>query len=579
VIRTQRIPGRLERLWRERHDRDLALTRERPGATAVAVKRPAGGEAISYHPDGFFYDEARGERVVFFLETYCRHHKGEWGGLPLLLEDWQKDVIRQIFGWIRPDGTRRFRTAYVEIPRKNGKSEIAAGIGLYLTVADGEEGAEVYASATKKDQARIVWSAADAMVTKSPELKRFIRQLKSNLSVPRTSSKFEPLGADSKLLDGLNPHGNIVDELHAHKDRGVWDVLDTAMGARRQPLTVAITTAGAYDPESIGWEIHEYAVKVLEEVIVDDSFFAFIAAADDAPDGSEFHFTEEAQRQANPNYGVSVKPDYLERQAAKAKLQPGFLNEYLRLHLNQWTRTQNRWLNLERWAQCEPSLVHGRATALEREQALLGRPCWGGLDLSAKLDLTALVLVFPNDLGGIDLLPRFWIPEGTLAMYASKGQRFYDAWVRDGWLLKTDGDVIDYDFIEAEIDKLAKLYQVQELAFDAWGATQVTTRLAAAGLSMVEFGQGFKSMNAPSKEFEALIVARKVRHAGHPVLRWCVSNAVTATDPAGNIKPNKAHSKAKIDGVVATIMGIGRYIVSPLRKSGAYDDGAGFKQL
>lgn len=583
LVRIERKPGKLELLWRARQERDLALTRPREGSTARVVTVD-GCDFHTHHSDGFVYVEAVGERVVRFIEGYCRHHKGEWGGLPLLLEEWQKEIIRQIFGWLRPDGTRRFRTAYIEIPRKNGKSEIAAAVGLYLTVADGEEGAEVYASATKKDQARIVWSAADAMVTKSPELKRFVRQLKSNLSVPRTSSKFEPLGADSKMLDGLNPHGNIVDELHAHRDRGVWDVLDTAMGARRQPLTLAITTAGVYDPESIGWEQHDYAVKVLEQVIEDDSFFAFIAAADDAPEteeGREYHFTEEAQRQANPNYGTSVKPDYLARQAAKAKLQPGFLNEYLRLHLNVWTRTAKRWLNLERWAQSEAAPVpaaRARPIALEREQALRGRRCWCGLDLSAKLDLTAFVAIFPDDAGEFfEVVCRFWIPEGTLAAYATRGQRFYEAWVRDGWLAKTDGDVIDYDFIQAEVESFAKLYEVQEVAFDQWGATQITTKLASQGLTMVEFGQGFKSMTAPSKELEALIIGRRVRHANNPVLRWNVSNVVTTTDPAGNIKPDKAKSKAKIDGVVATIMGLGRYLVSPLRST--WDPSAGFKQL
>jgi len=585
VIRPKRTPGKFEKLWRERHERDLALTRPREGAAPITVRLPDGAEVVTYHPQGFVYDEPTGERVVYFLEHYCRHHKGEWGGQPLLLEEWQKEVIRHVFGWLRPDGTRRFRTAYIEIPRKNGKSEIAAGIGLYLTVADGEEGAEVYASATKKDQARIVWSAADAMVTKSPELKRWVRQLKSNLSVPRTSSKFEPLGADSGTLDGLNPHGNIVDELHAHKDRKVWDVLDTAMGARRQPLTVAITTAGVYDVESIGWEQHDYAVKVLEQTIEDDSFFAFIAAADEATEGSGYYFTEEAQRQANPNYGISVKPDYLERQAAKAQLQPGFLNEYLRLHCNVWTRTAKRWLNLERWGECEPSLPPGgahaaqvRATAVARELALRGRPAWGALDLSAKLDLAAFVAVLP-DATGIDVICRFWLPEATIATYADKGQRFYEPWVRDGWLTKTDGAVIDYDTIQAEVEKLAGLYQFQEIAFDQWGATQITQKLAASGLTMVEFGQGFKSMSLPSKELEAMVVKRVVRHSGNPVLRWNASNVVTATDPAGNIKPDKEKSKAKIDGVVALIMALGRHLVSPLRTPGPYESGEGFFQL
>lgn len=547
---TDRIPGKYERLWRARHERDLAL-----------CSQPGG------HPRGLRFDPAAGARAVQFIEGYCKHHKGEWAGKPLLLTDLQREILSQVFGWLRADGTRRFRTAYVEVARKFGKSTIAGGVGLYLTVADGEPGAEVYSSATKKDQAAICWKDGAAMVRASSELKRFVKVMRSNISCERMGSKFEPLGADSSTLDGLNPHGNIVDELHAHKDRGVWDVLDTAMGARRQPLTLAITTAGKYDPESIGWQIHDYATKVLEGVVDDDDFFAFIAAADEPPsDKPDWYFSEEAWSQANPGLGVAPKTDFIAKQAQKAKDQPSFYNTFLQLHLNVWTRQATRWLSLERWAECEPAPSPGadmRAAALEREKSLEGKPCFGGLDLSTKLDLSAFVLVFPGDEKAIDVACRFWLPAATIEAYSRKGQRHWATWVREGWLVETPGSVVDYDFIRTEVLALSKRFGLQEVAFDPWGATQLATQLMGDGLKMVEARQGYKTLSEPSKDLEARVVGKKVRHANNPVLRFCVSNAVVTRDPAGNIKPDKEKASDRIDGVVATVMAMSRLIVAP----------------
>lgn len=543
-----RAPGKYERLCQERHERDLELSR-----------RPGG------HPRGLWFDAEAAERPIQFIENYCTHHKGEWAGKPLLLDPWQKDIIRQAFGWTRADGTRRFRTLYWELPRKQGKSTVAAGLGLYLAVGDREPGAEVYASATKKDQARIVWDEAARTVRKSPKLQRFVKAFRNSLHCERLGSKFEPLGADSNTLDGLNPHGNIVDELHAHRDRGVWDVLDTAMGARRQPLTLAITTAGTYSPESIGWQMHDYAQKVLEGVVEDDAFHAFIAAADEPPKGQDaYYFTEAAQRQANPGWGVSVKPGYLAEQAAKAQTQPSFLNTYLRLHLNVWTQQVTRWLSVERWNECDsaPDGANPRGWALAREAELEGRKCWGGLDLSSKWDLSALVLAFPGEGDEVFLVCRFWLPEGTVEKYAKKGQRHYAQWAKEGWLTTTPGDVVDYEFIRAEVNALAKRYDIQDIAFDRWGAQDVSNRLSSDGAQLVEFGQGHRSMSEPSKDLEARVISRKVRHAGNPVLRFCVANAVVTTDSAGNIKPDKSKAADRIDGVVAAVMALGRIIAS-----------------
>lgn len=560
----ERVPGKYERLWRERHERDLAL-----------CQQPGG------HPKGLYFDQAAGDRAVQFIEGYCKHGKGEWAGKPLILATLQREIFSQIFGWMNADGTRRYRVAYVEVPRKFGKSTIAGGVGLYLTIADNEPGAEVYSSATKRDQAAICWKDAASMVRKSPELKRFVKVMRNNISCERMESKFEPLGADSSTLDGLNPHGNIVDELHAHKDRGVWDVLDTAMGARRQPLTLAITTAGVYNQESIGWQTHDYATKVLEGTIEDDAFFAFIAAADEPPpDRPDWYFTEEAQLQANPGLGVSPKRKWLADQAAKARSTPTFYNTYLRLHLNVWTQQVTRWLKLERWNESDPAPAPGvdvRALALEHEKKLHGLACFGGLDLSTKLDLTALSLVFDLD-GLLYLVNRFWLPEATVAAYAQRGQKHYEAWAREGWITTTPGDVIDYDFIRDEVLALSKQFSLQELAFDPWGSTQLANQLTGEGIKMVECRQGYKTMSEPSKDFEARTIAKKIRHANNPVMRFCVSNAVVTTDATGNIKPDKEKASGRIDGVVSTVMAMSRLIVVQPTATSPYE-ARGFRQL
>jgi phage terminase large subunit-like protein len=543
-----RVPGKHERLWRERNERDMAL-----------CAKPGG------HPRGLWFDATRAARAVKFIEGLCTHGKGEWAGKPLILTELQREVIGQIFGWKRADGTRRYRTAHVEVPRKWGKTTIGGGLALYLMCADGEQGAEVYSAATKMDQAAICWKDAAAMVKSSTELKRFVRVFRGSMTCETTGSSFKPLGADSSTLDGLNPSAVILDELHAHKDRSLLDVLDTAMGARRQPLMIQITTAGVYDPDSVGWQQHNHAVQVLEQVIDDDSFFAFISAADEPPaDNPEWYFSEAAQRQANPGYGVSPKAEFLAKQAQKAKDQPSFLNTYLRLHLNVWTQQVTRWLPMDKWNACEAPLVHGadvRALALAREASLRGKACCGGLDLSSKLDLTALVLEFPSEDDAVELVCRFWLPEARAAEAAKKGQRFYQAWADAGWLTLTPGDVIDYEFIRAELNDLTKAFRLRELAYDPWGATDLATRLASDGIVMVEARQGFKTLSEPCKDVEAKVVARKVRHAWNPVLRWCASNAVISTDAAGNIKPDKEKASGRIDGIVAWAMARSRGIV------------------
>lgn len=546
-----RTMGRYERLAYERHARDLALSQQ-PGG----------------HPRGFWYDEVEAERAVQFPETFCRHHKGEWSGKPLLLEDWQKFVQRCVYGWKRADGTRRFRVAYEEVPRKNGKSEVGAANGNYLMIADGEPGAEVYSTATKEDQAKIVWSTAAEMISQSPTLKKWVKTYQKSLSCARTRSFFKPLGADSDTLDGLNPHGHICDELHAHKKRGVYDVMVTGMGARRQPLTFIITTAGVYDPESIGWEMHEHAQQVLDGTIEDDEFFAIIFAADEGDDWKD----EATWRKANPNYGVSVKPDYIRSQALAAEQRPSFLNTFLRLHLNVWTQQVTRWISVDKWNACNG--------ILQPIETFRGRDAFLALDLSSKLDLSACAIAIPDG-EFVNFFWRFWVPANLVRERTLANKKpDYSAWVRDGWLVETPGSVIDFEFIRKEILQLRQLLRVRQLGFDPWNATQLSTQLQGDGFSvdpkvkkeqLVELRQGMRTLSEPSKEFEKLIVEGKIRHGNNPVMRWMVDNAAIRRDANDNIAPDKRSAAGRIDGVLASIMALSRVIVEPPTKSSIYE--------
>jgi len=490
---------------------------------------------------GIYFDENAGQHAIDFF-GFLRHSKGKWANDVFQLEPWQQFIVWSLFGWHRADGTRRFRVAYIEIPRKNGKSTLLAGIGLYLFFADGEQGAEVYSAATKREQAKIIHSEATNMVKKSPALRSRIKMYRDNMHIISTSSKFEPLGADSGTSDGLNIHAALVDELHAHKDRGMWDVLDTATGARQQPLIAAITTAG-YDRHTVCYEQHEYSVKVLDDVIEDDEHFCFIASVDNPEKWDD----ETEWAKANPNLGVSVSVDDLRRKAKKAKEQPAARNAFKRLHLNIWTEAETLWLDLTKWD------ANGLQTDYDD---LIGRKCYGGLDLSSTIDITAFVLVFPRDDAGYDVLCYFWVPGESMIKRAKKDRVPYPVWAEQGFIERTDGDVVDYHAVRSKIIHLSELFDIQEIAYDRWNSSQIVSDLLDEGADMVPLGQGFASMSAPSKELERLVLAGQFHHGGNPVLRWMASNTVVQTDPAGNIKPAKNKSTEKIDGIVAAIMAL-----------------------
>lgn len=429
------------------------------------------------------------------------------------------------------------------IPTHN--STLSAGLALYFLFADGEPGAEVYCAAADRDQAHIVFDEARAMVEASKALSQYSQVFKRSIVIPRTRSTYRVLSADAYTKHGLNAHGIVFDELHAQPNRELWDVLNTSTGARRQPMMVMITTAGVYDPESICWEQHEYARQVLDGTIDDPSFFAYIAAADDDDDWAD----PVVWAKANPGLGVTIKLDYLETESRRAQASPAYQNTFRRLHLNQWTAQEERWLDLAAWNAC----------ARPRPD-LAGRTCFGGLDLASTTDIAAFVLCFaPEDAGEpYWLLPHFWIPSDSLVERVRRDRVPYDAWLRDGLVTATPGNVIDYYYIEQTIRQLALEYDIQEIAFDRWGATALYQRMEEARQTMVQFGQGFASMSPPMKEFLKLVLSQGVAHDGNPVLRWMADNVVARMDPAGNIKPDKARSRNKIDGIVASIMALDR---------------------
>lgn len=523
VIGGEIVAGRWVRLMCGRHRRDLC-----EGAAR-----------------GLHFDVGAAQHVIdFFL--FLRHSKGEWAGQVIRLEPWQQAVLWVLFGWYKADGTRRFRTSYWEIARKNGKSTIAAGVGLYLMIGDGERGAEVYSAATKREQARITHQEAIRMVKASAALKRRVTCFRDNLHVRDTATKFEPLGRDADSMDGLNVHGAIVDELHAHKSDEVWGVLETATGSRKQPLMFGITTAG-FNQDSYCFQLRDYAIKVLEGVVEDDSFFGVIFALDEGDDWQD----ESNWVKANPNLGISVKWDDLRDKAKKAKEIGRALTHFLTKHLNVWTNADELWIGPDKWKAC------GGAIDLA---SLAGRECYGGLDLSNTLDVTAWVLVFPPVRGDerYVVLCRFWVPEEMARSRSRDRQVPYNVWVREGYIETTPGEVIDYEYIYAQIDRDSMAYNVKEIGYDRWGAAEVYLRMAKMGKVMVQIGQGYQSMSPPMKKLEELVVGGKLAHGDNPVLTWMAHNLVATQDPAGNIKPDKRKSREKIDGMVALIMGLDR---------------------
>lgn len=497
----------------------------------------------------FVFDEEAADHVLDFCPL-CHHFEGEWAGLPFEPEPWQVFVLASIFGWLRrSDGSRRFRKAFIEVARKNGKTLLAAVIGLYCLLLDGEAGAQVINFANSLDQARILFRAAEQMRDRSRSIARKTGSVKDNLHVLDSASFWRPLANDSKHWDGLNAHLGLGDEIHEH-DGKTYDVVESSMGARSQPLMLSITTAG-FNPEGFGGQLHAYYRDVVDPKtgVENDEAFVFIAELDPKDDP----FNEAAWVKANPNLGVSVKLEYLRGEARKARDLPRALNNFLTKHLDRWTAQKTLWLPIEHWDQC-PSEIDTRA--------LLGRRCIAGLDLSTNTDLTALALIF-WELDPVVVLPYFWLPEDNLNARSDKDRVRYNDWHAAGLLELTPGNVIDYDYIEHRALELARIYHVFELAYDPYKAMQTAIHLQDAGLTVVRVDQTYGQLNEGCQRLEALVLSHGLNHGGHPVLRWNARNVAVRRSPAGEIKPAKDDEKKRIDGISALVTGLARVVRQP----------------
>lgn len=528
-------------------------------------KPPAGGFPRSggddirklkkYKPTKFklkssVYDKSAADYAVAFIENLC-HTKGTWAGKPFELIDWQEQIIRDLFGTLKPNGYRQFNTAYIEIPKKQGKSELAAAVALLLTCGDGEERAEVYGCAADRQQAAIVFDVAADMVRMCPALSKRVKILASQkrLIYTPTNSFYQVLSAEAYSKHGFNIHGVVFDELHTQPNRKLFDVMTKGSGdARMQPLYFLITTAGT-DTHSICYETHQKAKDIIEGRKIDPTFYPVIYGADESDDWTD----PKVWKKANPSLGITVGIDKVKAACESAKQNPGEENAFRQLRLNQWVKQAVRWMPMEKWDKC--------AFAVDEDE-LEGRVCYGGLDLSSTTDITAFVLVFPplDEEDKYIILPYFWIPEDNLTVRVNRDHVPYDVWERQGYLQTTEGNVVHYGFIEKFIEKLGERFNIREIAFDRWGAVQMVQNLEGMGFTVVPFGQGFKDMSPPTKELMKLVLEQKIAHGGHPVLRWNMDNIYIRTDPAGNIKADKEKSTEKIDGAVATIMALDRAI-------------------
>ena len=493
----------------------------------------------------YWFDEDAADRAVAFFSECLTHTTGEWRGQPFVLSDWQVDIVRNIFGWKRPDGTRRYRTVFIGLPRKNGKTTLAAGLALFALYCDGELGGQVINAAGDREQAALCFDSAKQMIEAEPELMGRSSVYRRAVVVPNTGSSYKVLSSEAFTKHGLSVSYAGCDELHAWPDRELYDVLVTSMGARRQPLTVITTTAG-FDKQSLCYELWQYALQVRDGSVPDDSFLPVIYAADPDDDWT----SPATWEKANPAFNVTVMEDFYAQECAKARALPSYENTFRRLYLNQWTESDSRWLSSDAWNACGGPVPD-----------LTGRACYAGLDLATTTDIAALVLAFPDG-PDMHLLPFFFVPQEAIHKRAKRDRVPYDLWVQQGHIIATPGAVIDYAVIRRTINELGELYQIKEIAFDRWNASQISVQLEGDGFELIGFGQGFASMSGPTKELETRVIGKTLRHGDNPVLNWMAANVTVEGDAAGNAKPSKKKSTEKIDGIVASIMAFGRAMVA-----------------
>jgi phage terminase large subunit-like protein len=509
------------------------------------------------------WDLREANHKIAFFEKALKLNGGAFEGKPFLLEPWECFIVGSLFGWKRLDGTRRFRRALIETGKGSGKSPLLAGIGLIGATQDNEPRAEVYFAAPKKDQAYIPFRDAVAMVDLSPVLSKRIQKSGLapvwNLAYPALSSFLRPISSDERQ-SGPRPHMGLLDELHEHGNSVVVDMMLSGAKGRRQPLIIGITNSG-FDRQSVCWQWHEYSMRVLQRVEKGDDWFAYVCALDE---GDDPFADPSCWVKANPNLGVTIPQTYLEEQVALARAMPTRENLVRRLNFCQWTEQSVRWMPMERW---------DASDQVFNVETLRGRPCFAGLDLSSRLDLTGLVLEFPPQ--GDEVLYRVlsfpFIPEERLRLRMKNDAVAYDVWIRQGHLFTTPGDVVDQDAIRLKLLELAGIYKIVEVCYDDWNATQLQIDLQAEGLTVVPIRQGYKSLSAPMKDLEVLVMANQLSCNKHPAMRWCVANVSAATDPAGNIKPDKEKSRDRIDLLAALITAHARAMVAPIDAGSVYE--------
>ena len=509
------------------------------------------------------YDKKKADRAVTFIENLC-HTKGKWAGTRFWLLPWQEQLIRDIFGIVKPDGNRQFRTAFVEICKKVGKSELAAAVALYLLYADNEPSAEVYGAAADRQQASIVFDVARQMVEMSPALMKRSKLMSATKRIVNYGNAgfYQVLSAEVGSKHGFSISGLVFDEIHTQPNRQLYDVLTKySSDARQNPLHFIITTAGN-DRHSIAFELHTKAIDIIEGRRMDPTFYPVVYGLKDNEDWED----EENWYKVNPSLGYTVDIERLRDAYREAKQNPADEITFKWLRMNMWVSSTTSWI---------PDAIFMKGNEPIDMKRLEGRDCYAGLDLSSTGDITALVLMFPPrdaDEKYI-LVPYFWVPEETIPQRVKANSVPYDVWEKQGYLLATEGNVIHYDFIEKFICDLDEKYHILEIAVDRWNATHMIQNLEDQGFTMVPFGQGFASMSMPTKEFYRLLMEGQIIHAGHPVLRWMAGNVVVETDAAENIKVTKAKSKEKIDGIVASIMALDRCLRNEGEQQGSvYDE-------
>lgn len=510
------------------------------------VRSEADARAVA---NGCYFDKEKAERVEEFAHKWIRHSDGEWFGKPFDLMKWQReDLIMPLFGWMNADGLRRYRQAYVEIPKKNGKSATASLIGLYMLMADREPGARVFSAATSRDQASIVHDEAIQMVDSSPALTSVLKVNRStkNIAFPQTNSFYRAISAEAKGSEGLKAHCVICDELHVWYGRKLWDALRYAFRTRRQPLLFVITTAGD-DLKSVCYEQHERAMDLLAGKKFDERQFCYVRAMEDGDDWLD----EKTWFKANPSLGITIKLADFAADVEEARQTPTSQSSFMRYSLNKWVSGgANKLLDFDAWKACGAEFS---------EDELIGVPCWGGLDLSKTRDMTAFALVFKLAEDDYRVLVWFWLPEATLSD-RKRIPEFFRTWASEKFITSTEGNVCDYRQVRQDIEKICRRFQVTDFAYDPWNAEMLTQELSDIGIPRIEFRQSLQNFNEPTKELQRLVLNGGLKHNNNPVLNWQADNVCGYQDSNGNIRPKKPESDdiRKIDGMVAIIMALGR---------------------